>query len=64
MNQYFLKIAEASVNVLYDASSENQSNIDEQFGMQTVEDISNNIKSGALQTYLNELPEIKTNEVK
>ena len=57
MNQYFLKIAEASVNVLYDASSENQSNIDEQFGMQTVEDISNNIKSGALQTYLNELPD-------
>ena len=45
MNQYFLKIAEASVNVLYDASSENQSNIDEQFGMQTVEDISNNIKN-------------------
>ena len=57
MNQYFLNIAEASVNVLYDASSENQSNIDEQFGMQTVEDISNNIKSGALQTYLNELPD-------
>ena len=57
MNLYFLKIAEASVNVLYDASSENQSNIDEQFGMQTVEDISNNIKSGALQTYLNELPD-------
>lgn len=57
MNQYFLKIAEASVNVLYDASSENQSNIDEQFGMQTVEDISNNIKSGALQTYLDELPD-------
>ena len=57
MNQYFLKISEASVNVLYDASSENQSNIDEQFGMQTVEDISNNIKSGALQTYLNELPD-------
>ena len=57
MNQYFLKIAEASVNVLYNASSENQSNIDEQFGMQTVEDISNNIKSGALQTYLDELPD-------
>lgn len=57
MNHYFLNITEASVNVLYDASSENQSNIDEQFGMQTVEDISNNIKSGALQTYLNELPD-------
>jgi small conductance mechanosensitive channel len=57
MNQYFLKIAEASVNVLYDASSESQSNIDEQFGMQTVEDISENIKSGALQTYLDELPD-------
>ena len=57
MNQYFYRIAEASVNVLYDASSENQSNIDEQFGMQTVEDISENIKSGALQTYLDELPD-------
>ena len=57
MNHYFYRIAEASVNVLYDASSENQTNIDEQFGMQTVEDISENIKSGALQTYLDELPD-------
>ena len=57
MIHYFYKIAEASVNVLYDASSENQSKIDEQFGMQTVEDISENIKSGALQTYLDELPD-------
>lgn len=57
MNHIFYRIAEASVNVLYDASSESQSNIDEQFGMQTVEDISENIKSGALQTYLDELPD-------
>lgn len=50
-----IRIAETSVKVLYD-TSDTQTNIDDQFGMQTVEDISENIKSGALQTYIDELP--------
>ena len=50
------KLAESNINVLYDVDN-GQPAIDDQFGMQTVEDISENIKSGALQTYLNELPD-------
>ena len=48
------KALEASVNIVYDASK--GGGVDEQFGMQTVEDIGNNIKSGAIQTYIDELP--------
>ena len=52
---HLINLLGTSVNVLYDGS-DTQNNIDEQFGMQTVDEISDNIKNGALQTYLDELP--------
>jgi len=49
------KLLDGGVSVIYDGDY-GQSEMDEQFGMQTVEDITQNIKSGALQAYLDELP--------
>ena len=55
MIKFLNSLLDSQVNVLYDSTG-GQPKLDDQFGMQTVEDISNNIKSGALQTYLDELP--------
>lgn len=44
-----------AVNILYGAVGEEK--VDEQFGMKTTEEISRDIQSGAIQRYMNELPD-------